>query len=78
MYSFVEDDNSEHKNRKRNVVATISHGEYKNVLLNNKCLRHSVNRIQRKDHRIGIYEINKTFCFVLIRRCISETMGVMD
>ena len=56
------DDNSEHKKAigvNRNVVATIIHYEYKNVLLNNKYLRHSVNRIQSKDHRIGIYEINK-------------------
>ena len=33
--------------------------EYKYVLLNDKCLRHSMNRIQSKDHRIGTYEINK-------------------
>ena len=25
-----------------NVVATISHNEYKDFLLNNKCLRHSI------------------------------------
>ena len=43
----------------RNVVATISHNEYKDVLLNKKCLRHSMNRIQSKDHKIGTYEINK-------------------
>ena len=24
-----------------------------------KCLRHSINRNQSKDHRIGIYEIKK-------------------
>ena len=29
-----------------NVFATISHDEYKDILLNNKCLRHSMNRIQ--------------------------------
>ena len=34
-----------------NVAATISHNKYKYVLLNNKCLRHSMNRIQSKDHR---------------------------
>ena len=33
--------------------------EYKDVLLDNKCLRHSMNRIQSKNHRIGTYEINK-------------------
>ena len=62
IYSFLVD-NSEHKKVKgvsRNVVATISHNEYKDLLLNNKCTRHSMNRIQSKDHRIGTYEINKT------------------
>ena len=61
MYSFLVDDNSEHKKAKganRNVLTTISHNEYKNVLLNNKCLRHSMNRIQSKDRRVGTYEIN--------------------
>ena len=62
MYSFLVVDNSEHKKAKgvnRNVVATMSHNEYKDVLLNYKCLRHSMNRIQSKHHRIGTYEINK-------------------
>ena len=36
---------------------TISHNEYKDVLLNKECLR--LSRIQSKDHRIGTYEINK-------------------
>ena len=43
IYSFLVDDNSEHKKANevnKNVVATIGHSEYKNVLLNNKCLRH--------------------------------------
>ena len=55
-------DNSEHKKAKsmnKNVVATICHNEYKHVLLKNKSLRHSVNRIRSKNHRIGTYEINK-------------------
>ena len=49
----------------RSAAATISHNEYKDVLLNNKCIRHSMNRIQSKDHILGTYEINKTFfsCF---------------
>ena len=56
--SFLLDDSSEHKKAKgvnKNVVATIIHGEYKDVLLNNKCVRHFMKRIQRKDHQ----EINK-------------------
>ena len=46
----------------RNVVAKTSviMVAYKGVLMNNKCLRHSVNRIQSKYHRIRTYEINRT------------------
>ena len=60
MYSYLH--NSKHKKAKgvnRNVLATISHSKYKDVLLNKKCLRHSMNRIQSKDHKIGTHEINK-------------------
>ena len=62
MYLYLVDDNSEHKRAKgvnKNVVATISNKEYKDILLNKKYLRHSMNRIQSKDHKIGTYEINK-------------------
>ena len=68
MYSYLVDDNSEHKKAKgvnSNVVAAISHNVYKNVLLNNKYLRHSIRRNHSKDHKIGTYEINKILlsCF---------------
>ena len=59
---ILVDDNSELKKAKvvnKNVVAIISHNEYIAALLNNKCLRQSMNRIQSKNHRIGNYEINK-------------------
>ena len=62
MYSYLVNHNSEHKKAKgvnRNIVATINHNEHKDVLLNKKCLRHSMNRIQSKGHKIGTYEINK-------------------
>ena len=62
IYSLLVDDNSEHKKAKglnRQVVATIIHNKYNDVLLNNRYLRHSVNRIHSKDHRIETYEINK-------------------
>ena len=54
MYSFLVD-NSEHKKAKcmNENVATIGHNEYKDVLLNNKCIRCSINRIQSEDHRRG-------------------------
>ena len=62
IYSFFVDNNNEYKKAKgvnRNVVVTISHKKYQNILLNNKCIRHTMNRIQSKDHRIETYEINK-------------------
>ena len=39
--------------------------EYKYVLLKRKCLRHSIKRVQSKNHRIGTYEIKKIYlsCF---------------
>ena len=62
------DDSSEHKKAKgvsKNVVATISHAEYKDLLLSNKLLRHLVNRIQSENHKTGTYKINKvsSSCF---------------
>ena len=65
MQSFLVDYSSDSKKEKcvnRYVVATIGHSE--DVLLNNKCLRHSMNRIQNKDHIIVTYEIKKLHCLV--------------
>ena len=61
MYSLLVDDKSEHKIAKQayRIFETLSRNEYKDVLLNNTFLRHSMNRIQSKDHIIGKYEINK-------------------
>ena len=50
----------------KNVFATTSQGEYKDVLLNNRCSRHSINRIQIKGHRIGTYEIYKMYLTCLV------------
>ena len=61
IYSLLVD-NSEHKKAKgvnKNVVSTINHTEYKDFLLNNNCIRHSMNSIQNKDNIIGTYEINE-------------------
>ena len=38
----------------------LKNNEYKDVLLNHKCIRQSMNRIQSKYHKIAIHEINKT------------------
>ena len=57
MYSYLVN-NSEHKNPKavnKNAFAAIYHNQYKDVSLNKKRLRHSMNRIQSKDYKIGTY-----------------------
>ena len=58
MYLLLVDDNSEHKKAKCVNRVTRSYNEQKDVLLNIKCLRHSMNRIQSKVLRIGTCEIN--------------------
>ena len=68
MYSILVD-NNEHKKAtgvNKNIVATIDHNEYEDVLLKNKCLRHSMNRIQSRDHRIGTNEIKKILSSMLL------------
>ena len=52
MNSFPVDDSSEHKKAKsvnKNVAAIIRHNEFNDVLLNDKCLKHSMNKIQSKN-----------------------------
>ena len=75
MYFFLAH-NSEHKKAnsvKRNVVATISHDKHKHLLFINKCIKHSINRIQGKDHRIGTYEIKK-----ISLSCFDEKMYIQN
>ena len=45
---FLVDDSSEYKKAKnvnKNVIARVSHGEYKKVFLNKKCLRHPIKEL---------------------------------
>ena len=75
MYSFLVGCCSEHKKEKKtnkNIVAKISHDEHKNVLLNQKCSRHLMNRIQSKNHRIRTYKTDK---FSL--SCFDETIHIL-
>ena len=47
MYLFLADDSSKHKKGNgvnKNVVAAVSHYEYKDALLNKVCLRYSINK----------------------------------
>ena len=71
---------SKHKKKKgvnENVVATIVHNEYTDILLNQNCLRNSINNIQSKDHRIGPYEINQISFSFFDEKYISKTMDIM-
>ena len=66
MYSFsVDKSEKKAKGVNKNVVATINHNEYKDVLFNNKCITHSMDRFESKEHRIRTYKINKIYlsCF---------------
>ena len=55
-----------------------SHNEYKDVLLNNTCIRDSMHGIESKDHRIEIYEIYKFHCFALMTKYIFKTMNLIE
>ena len=59
----------------KNVVLTISHNEYKDVLLNDKFIKHSVYRIQSQDHSIGTYEVNKTSVSCFDDKIYNEKNG---
>ena len=67
MYSFLVDQNSKHwqaKSVNKNVVTTISSDEYKDFLLLKKYLKHSMKRIQCKDHITGIFEIDQFYLMI--------------
>ena len=62
----------------RNVVQKVNHNEYKDLMLNNKSMTHSIYRIQIKNHIIGTYKINKSHYLILTTKYISKTMDMMD
>ena len=73
VYLFLKDNNIKYKKVKkvnRNVVAATGQIQCKGVLLNNKCLKHPMNRIQSKDHRIR----TKFRCVVLITKYIFKAI----
>ena len=58
-------------------MLSISHNEYKDALLNKKCLRLSMNGTKSKDHRIETYQSIKIPCLASIRKYISKTMDMI-
>ena len=62
MYSIVSVDDKENKKANganKNVVKSIKHREFVDVLFNKKVMRHNMKIIQSRLHRIGTYEICK-------------------
>ena len=58
IYSFLVDNNSEHKKKgvDKNIVERITYSEYKDVLLNQKCLRMSKIQCQWTEFKVEIIE----------------------
>ena len=70
MNSFMVDDSSEHKKAmsiSKNIVARIIHSGYKDVLLNYKFLRRSMNKNRNKNHIIATYKISLSISFSLTK-----------
>ena len=64
IYSIKKTDGSESSTAKGVNIAT-EFNEFKDVLFNKKIIRHKMKRMQAKKHKMGIYEIDKTYlsCF---------------
>ena len=63
MYSYIKDNNKGGKTAKgikKNIIKNnIKHTDYKNVLLENKQMQHTMKTIRSSKHQLGSYEINK-------------------
>ena len=61
--SFITEDNHDSKKAKdiyKNAVGDkLKYEDYKNVLFNRSHMRHEMNRIQSRDHKIGLYKTDK-------------------
>ena len=63
MYSYIKDNykgGKTAKGIKKNIIKNnIKHTDYKNVLLENKQMQHTMKTIRSSKHQLGSYEINK-------------------
>ena len=63
MYSYIKDNQKVGKTAKgikKNIIKNnIKHEEYKNVLINNKQIHHTMKTIRSMNHQLGSYELNK-------------------
>ena len=58
MYSMKKVDGKEYNTAKGVSIAT-EFNKFKDVLFNEKIIRHKMKRIQSKKHKLGTYEIDK-------------------
>ena len=63
MYRYIKDNlkvGKTAKGIKKNIIKNnIKHEDYKNVLINNKQIHHTVKTIRSINHQLGSYELNK-------------------
>ena len=63
MYSYIKNNDQGGKTAKgikKNIIKKkITHENYKNVLFNNKQMRHTMKTIRSNNHQLGSYELNK-------------------
>ena len=72
MYSMKNIDGKE-TNTTKGVDITTEFKEFKDILFNRKIMRHKMRRIQRKNHKLGTYEINK-----ILLSCFDEKRFVLN
>ena len=63
MYTYIKDNHKGGKTAKgikKNIIKNnIKHADYKNVLINNKQIHHTMKTIRSINHQLGSYELNK-------------------
>ena len=65
MYSLISVVNEE-VTKAKGVDRKVRHKEFVSALFNKKVIRHNMQRIQSKLHRIGTYDVCKFHCLVLV------------
>ena len=72
MYSIKKIDGKEHNTAKGVSIAT-EFDKFKDVLFNEKIIRHKMKRIQSKKHKLKIYDIDK-----ISLSCFDDKIYVLD
>ena len=76
MYSLIAADNEDNKKAKgvnKNGVKKIRHKKIVDILFDKKIMRHKMERIQSKLHRIGTYDV-----FKISLSCFDDKRYILD